>query len=105
MLRVWHRDMQAGGPLITDGEGRKGIARAIYRIEGLESNPKQASANADRLVACWNACVGLSTKDLETIAASMGEDGKPSAVNRLSWLSAMAGKVSRELERGTGIEA
>lgn len=66
LWRVWHYDMSAGGPLITDRDGTLAIARAIYRMRStrLDGFPSEAKANADRIVACVNACDGV---DLEVL--------------------------------------
>lgn len=49
--RVWHRDMQAGGPLITDRDGGVAIARAICRMRGQKEFLAEASANAQLIAA------------------------------------------------------
>lgn len=34
-------------------------------FDGLDLPKKQIAANARRLAACWNACMGISTAELE----------------------------------------
>lgn len=51
------------------------IAEAMYDADNLGfyvHSLKEAEANARRLVACWNACAGMSTADLELIASLGG---------------------------------
>lgn len=47
-----------------------------YPGSGYFPSPSEARANARRLVACWNACEGLSTENLETnVPIKQGLDG------------------------------
>jgi hypothetical protein len=53
---------------------------------------EEAEANARRIVALWNACQGLSTRNLEAVASHGWDDS-----SRLYSLSWHAGCVSRKL--------
>lgn len=57
---------------------------------------EEAEANARRIVALWNACQGLSTRDIEAATSHKWDDA-----SRLSWLSWHAGDVSRKLRKMT----
>lgn len=46
--------------------------RDAHPVHGGGISQAMAEANARRMVACWNACDGISTDDLERIAAIGG---------------------------------
>lgn len=50
---------------------------------------EQAHANARRLVACWNACDGISTDALERVANS-GQNMATAATNEAELLATIA---------------
>src|ERR1700689_1754334 len=49
--RVWHHDMQSGGPAITNRDGLVSIARANYLVRGQRGLIEQTVANANLIAA------------------------------------------------------
>lgn len=75
------------GRIIYDSNGW-GVANAtVYHGR---QEPGTANANANRLVACWNACEGISTSVLELNATAGGvaelERQRDAAEARVEWL-------------------
>lgn len=58
-----HLHVGGNGTIIYGADGW-GVANATV-FHG-RTQPATSEANARRLVACWNACDGISTADLET---------------------------------------
>jgi hypothetical protein len=52
------------GTIVYDKDGW-GVCNATV-FHGRQAGPEVAREHASRLVACWNACEGVSTEDLET---------------------------------------
>lgn len=48
-------------------QGMGGAASVAVALDFGPNNPGMRYANARRLVACWNACEGLSTESLERL--------------------------------------
>lgn len=73
--------LTVAGPTIQGGEDACGVPLAIAHMlnpyAGATGAADRVEANARRLVACWNACEGLTTETLEVagsgIAPSLNE--------------------------------
>lgn len=64
--------------MIGGGKGKTGKPYAlagVFRFEESESDRKEAEANARRIVACVNACAGMSIEELEQIARDVAANG------------------------------
>lgn len=81
---------------IATADASKGIARVTHFGHSVDT----VIANARRLAACWNACEGISTDDLEktgTIAAEVADEMQESllkGMQAIEQLNAELGKVS-----------
>jgi hypothetical protein len=51
-------------------QGMRGAASVAVALDFGPLNPDMREANARRLVACWNACEGISTDELERRAST-----------------------------------
>lgn len=69
-VRLINHNRSVAVNLVADGNANRGICLATVQtsVDGFE-NPEEAviwsRATANRLAACWNACEGLRTDDLE----------------------------------------
>lgn len=61
---LWWDEVNARIRSVT-GRDTGGLGIALARAVRGEMGPTEYEANARRLVACWNACQGLSTEALE----------------------------------------
>lgn len=58
------------GTIVYDKDGWGVLNATVFH--GRQAGPETARENARRMAACWNACLGLSTEQLET-CTSLGE--------------------------------
>lgn len=65
-IKSSHVFFEGGAPLFLSSGDSKIIARIENRVSGLPLTREDAE-NARRLAACWNACDGISTENLENI--------------------------------------
>lgn len=63
--------------------GRSAGGEGWHYLAAINDHP-QAQADARRLAACWNACEGISTEELEHIASTGGMLGPREDVARIA---------------------
>ena len=73
--------MKAGGASVSvpESEDLPGLEAKLYG-----GNGQSKAANARRIAACWNACEGITTDELEHIASTGGMLGPREDVARIA---------------------
>jgi hypothetical protein len=58
-----------GLPIVAQsGRSIANVMTVPFGFSGAEQVNSESLANARRLAACWNACIGISTEELEAAA-------------------------------------
>lgn len=64
-------DVPEGCSIGIDDEFGAAGGRDYYLFTAVHGDPDELAANARRMVACWNACDGITTERLEDLGRSL----------------------------------